>query len=219
PTPNGSDTPEHLSLFESVRLFVDRAQAAKPDFRITNSNAPAIAELCDRLEGMPLAIELAAARALVLTPSQMLVQLGNRFEFLVSRKRGIAERQRTLRAAVDWSYRLLSPDMQRFFAQLYVFRGGWTLEAAEAVCEEPLALDMLAQLRECSLVSTQEGESGIRFRMLESLREYAEVQLSVEERASLRGRHADFFVAEAEEAETRLKGPEQALRLNRLQTE
>src|SRR5205807_858619 len=112
-TPNGTDTPERLSLFESVRLFVDRAQAAKPDFRITNSNAPDVAELCDRLEGLPLAIELAAARALVLTPAQMLGQLSRRFEFLVSRKRGIAERQRTLRAAVDWGYRLLSPDMQR----------------------------------------------------------------------------------------------------------
>ncbi len=197
-TPNGSDTPERLSAFESVRLFVDRAQAAKPDLRITNSNAPAVAELCDRLEGIPLAIELAAARALVLTPSQMLAQLGNRFEFLVSRKRGIAERQRTLRAAVDWSYRLLAPDLQRFFAQLFVFRGGWTVEAAEAVCEEPLALDMLAQLRECSLVTTQESESRIRFRMLESLREYAEEQLSEEERADVQRRHADYFLATAE---------------------
>jgi predicted ATPase len=114
-----------------------------------------VAELCDRLEGIPLAIELAAARRAGAHASQMLVQLGNRFEFLVSRKRGIAERQRTLRATVDWSYRLLAPDVQRFFAQLCVFRGGWTVEAAEAVCEEPLRLDLLAQLRECSLVTTR----------------------------------------------------------------
>ncbi|WP_394793210.1 tetratricopeptide repeat protein [Armatimonas sp.] len=199
-TPNGSDTPERLGLFESVRLFVDRAQAAKPDFRITNGNAPAVAELCDRLEGIPLAIELAAARALVLSPSQMLAQLGNRFEFLVSRKRGLAERQRTLRAAIDWSYRLLTPDVQRFFCQLCVFRGGWSLEAAESVCEEPLALDMLAQLRECSLITTVESESGIRFRMLETLREYAESQLSQEELAAVRERYAQFFLAMAEEA-------------------
>lgn len=219
PIPNGSDTPERLSVFESVRLFVDRAQGAKPDFRITSSNAPAVAELCDRLEGIPLAIELAAARALVLTPSQMLVQLGNRFEFLVSRKRGIAERQRTLRATVDWSYRLLAPDIQRFFAQLCVFRGGWTAEAAESVCDEALALDLLAQLRECSLVTIQESEGGIRFRMLESLREYAEAQLSEQERGSARARHAAFFLALAEEAEPQLTGPEQAAWFHRLETE
>uniref|UniRef100_UPI003752161A ATP-binding protein n=1 Tax=Armatimonas sp. TaxID=1872638 RepID=UPI003752161A len=205
---------------ESVRLFVDRAQAAKPDFRITNSNAPALAELCDRLEGIPLAIELAAARALVLSPSQMLSQLGNRFEFLVSRKRGLAERQRTLRAAIDWSYRLLTPDVQRFFSQLCVFRGGWSLEAAESVCDEPLALDMLAQLRECSLITTVEsGEGGIRFRMLETLREYAQSQLSPEEMSSVRERHAQFLISLAEEAEPNLRGVDQSLWLDRLEIE
>lgn len=219
PTPNGSDTPERLSLFDSVRLFVDRAQQARPDFRISSRNAPAVAELCDRLEGIPLAIELAAARALVLSPSQMLAQLGNRFEFLVSRKRGIAERQRTLLATVDWSYRLLAPNVQSFFKQLFVFRGGWTFEAAEAVCEEPLALDMLAQLRECSLVTTVEIEGGFRFRMLETLREYAAEQMSAEERDLARNRHAEFYLAVAEEAEPRLKGPEQGVWLSYLETE
>ncbi len=220
PIPNGSDTPERLSLFESVRLFVDRAQAAKPDFRITNSNAPAVAELCDRLEGIPLAIELAAARALVLTPSQMLVQLGSRFEFLVSRKRGIAERQRTLRATVDWSYRLLAPDVQRFFAQLCVFRGGWTPEAAEAVCEEPLALDMLAQLRECSLVTTQESESGIRFRMLESLREFGRDRLLESgESETTRRRQRDYFLRFAEETAPRLRAAKGAVWFQRVETE
>ena len=216
-TPNGSDTPERLGLFESVRLFVDRAQAAKPDFRITNSNAPALAELCDRLEGIPLAIELAAARALVLSPSQMLAQLGNRFEFLVSRKRGLAERQRTLRAAIDWSYRLLTPDVQRFFCQLCVFRGGWSLEAAEEVCEEPLALDMLAQLRECSLITTVESEAGIRFRMLETLREYAESQLSQDELVTVKLRHVQFYVSFAERADSFLSGVNEAIWLERLE--
>src|SRR5439155_5505041 len=97
PTPGGTGSPERLGLYDSVRLFVDRAQAVKPDFRITNGNAPAVAELCNRLEGMPLAIELAAARAQVLTPAQMLVHLQDRFALLVSRRRGVAERQRTLR--------------------------------------------------------------------------------------------------------------------------
>src|SRR5207248_6883379 len=129
---------------------------------------------------------------------QMPVQLGNRFEFLVSRKRGIVERQRTLRTAVDWSYRLLSQDLQRFFAQLSVFRGGWTVEAAEAVCDEALALDMLAQLRECSLVTTQDSGSGVRFRMLETLREYAESQLPPDEVSGLKARHLEFFAMLAE---------------------
>lgn len=218
-TPNGSDTPERLGMFESVRLFVDRAQAAKPDFRVTNGNAPAVAELCDRLEGIPLAIELAAARALVLTPSQMLAQLGNRFEFLVSRKRGLAERQRTLRAAIDWSYRLLTPDVQRFFCQLCVFRGGWSLEAAESVCDEPLALDMLAQLRECSLITTVESTEGIRFRMLEMLREYAQSRLSPEELATLRQRHSIFYLAQAEKAEPLLRGADAVRWLQQLEEE
>src|SRR5207249_361299 len=103
--------------------------------------------LCERLEGFPLSIELAAARAQVLTPAQMLAHLERRFDFLVSRQRDAVPRHRTLRAALEWSYRLLAPELQRFFHQLYVFRGGWSLEAAEAACEEPLALDYLEQLR------------------------------------------------------------------------
>jgi tetratricopeptide (TPR) repeat protein len=225
-------------MFESVQMFVDRAQAVKPDFQVTNSNAAALAELCDRLEGIPLAIELAAARAQMLTPTQMLLQLGKRFEFLVSRKRGVTERQRTLRATVDWSYRLLSPELQRFFACLSVFRGGWTLEAAEAVCDEPLALDYLAQLMECSLVIAEDeqrqrramvlqrhidfdpgSEERVRFRMLETLREFANEQLTPEERTDLQRRYLEHFLHLAEEAEPRLLGPEEGVYLNRLEIE
>jgi predicted ATPase/class 3 adenylate cyclase len=220
PTPNGPNSPERLSMFESVQLFVDRAQASKPDFRVTNSNAAAIAELCDRLEGMPLAIELAAARALVMTPAQMLQESAKRFDFLVGRKRGVVERHRTLRAAVDWSYRLLAPEMQRFFARLSVFRGGWTVEAAEAVCEEPLALDLLALLRECSLVLTEETEQGMRFRMLETMREYAQERLvEAAEVEVCNKRHTDYFLSLAEQAEPELKGADQAEWLARLETE
>src|SRR5205085_8065416 len=111
---NGSGTPERLTMFESVRLFVDRAQAVRPDFQVTNHNAPAVAELCDRLEGIPLAIELAAARASVFSPAQMLHQLERRFDFLVSRRRDAAAHHETLRAAIDWSYDLLSLELQRF---------------------------------------------------------------------------------------------------------
>ncbi|HLK55433.1 MAG TPA: BTAD domain-containing putative transcriptional regulator, partial [Chthonomonadaceae bacterium] len=194
PTPNGGEAPEQLSLFDSVRLFVDRAQAVLPYFQVTNANAPAVAALCDRLEGLPLAIELAAARAQVLTPAQMLSQLEHRFAFLTSRKRGVEERHRTLRAAIDWSYRLLTPELQRFFARLSVFRGGWTVEAAEAVCEAPLALDYLAELRECSLILSEESGQGMRFRMLETLREYAGECLTAEDLAATEQRHTDFYM-------------------------
>src|SRR5262249_15124560 len=156
---------------DSVQLFVDRAQSVLPHFQVTNQNAAAVAELVHRLEGIPLAIELAAARAQVLTPAQMLAQLSDRVSFLTSRRRDLAERHRRLEGAIEWSYRLLVPELQRFFGRLSVFRGGWTVEAAEAICEEPLALDYLEQLRECSLVLSGETDLNMRFRMLETLRE------------------------------------------------
>jgi len=219
PLPNGEATPEHLSVFESVQLFIDRAQTVKPDFQVTNHNAAAVAELVSRLEGIPLAIELAAARAQVLTPSQMLAQLEQRFNFLVSRKRDVSERHRTLLAAVEWSYRLLSPELQRLFCRLSVFRGGWTADAAEAVCEEPLALDFLAQLRECSLVLSQETTDGMRFSMLETLREYGREQLTAEMLAFVQWCHMGCFLRLAEEAEPELTGAKQIAWLNRLETE
>lgn len=218
PTPGDEgSSPALLGVYESVRLFVDRAQAVKPDFQVTNSNAPAVAELCNRLEGMPLAIELAAARAQVMTPSQMLAQLGNRFDLLVSRKRGVAERQRTLRAAIDWSYRLLSPELQQFFTRLCVFRGGWTVEAAEAVTGEALTLDMLAQLREGSLLQTEVGVSEMRFRMLESIRDFACEQLQSEERAKTEEAHANYYLRFAEQAEQGLRSGQQSEWLERLE--
>jgi predicted ATPase/DNA-binding SARP family transcriptional activator len=234
-TPAGGDAPAQLGLCESVRLFIDRAQAVKSDFQVTNKNAPAVAELCQRLEGIPLAIELAAARAQVLTPAQMLNQLARRFDFLVSRRRDGAKRHQTLHAAVDWSYRLLTPELQRFFARLSVFRGGWTVEAAEAVCEEGApadgadlaeatragpALDYLAQLRECSLVLAEEDGVEVRFRMLETLREYAAEQLEAsEEIAALRREHADFFLALAAQADSSQTPADRVIWMERLETE
>jgi predicted ATPase/DNA-binding SARP family transcriptional activator len=223
PTPYDEGTPEQVRLYESVQLFIDRAQAVKPDFQVTAGNAGAIARLCAGLEGIPLALELAAARAQVLTPAQMLAQLEHRFDFLVSRRRDAEARHRTLRSAMDWSYRLLPPELQRFCAQLSVFRGGWSAEAAEAVCEEPLALDYLAMLRECSLVLVEESDSGVaemRFRMLETIREYGQERLREREAEEpIQAHHRDFFLQLAEEAEPHLRGPEQLDWLARLDTE
>jgi tetratricopeptide (TPR) repeat protein len=227
-----------------VQLFVDRAQGIRPDFQVTPTNAGAIAALCQRLEGLPLAIELAAARAGVLTPTQMLARLEQRFELLMSRQR-TAARHRSLRAALDWSYHLLTPELQRFFARLSVFRGGWTAAAAEVVCEEPLALEYLEQLRECSLVVAEEtGVQGfrpsgpnwapperlnartperlnaeMRFRLLETLREYGAAQLTPEEQVTLAEQHACYFLELAEEAEVKLIGPDQGAWLDRLEQE
>jgi len=223
PTPSGEGTPEGLMSCDSVQLFVDRAQAARPDFQVTPANARAVSALCDRLEGIPLALELAGARAQVLTPAQMLGQLEHRFEFLVTRKRDVPDRHRTLRAAVDWSYQSLAPELQRFFRQLSVFRGGWTVEAAAAVCEEPNALECLERLRESSLVLLDAGaeETGeVRFRLLETLREYGEKQLAEDEANALHQRHAECYLALAEEAKSKVRGgPEQVAWLDRLERE
>ena len=209
PTPQGARSLEQARLYESVQLFVDRAQAVRPDFQLTTSNAAAISELCDRLEGHPLALELAASRAQALSPAQMLAQLANRFSFLVTRKKDIATRHRTMRAAIDWSYDLLSPELRQIFAQLAVFRGGFTLEAVESVCDEPLALDYLAQLRECSLIVTREEGEETRFGMLETLREYAGERLTGDERTELSRRHALYFLEMAEQAGPQLTSGEQ----------
>ncbi len=201
PTPGEPESLEELARCESVQLFVDRAQAARPDFQVTAGNAEAVGTLCEHLDGLPLAIELAAARAQVLTPSQMVEQLDRRFEFLVSRRRVAEKRHKTLRAAIEWSYHLLSPAVQRFFAGLSVFSGGWTAEAAEAVCEEPNALDYLEQLIGSSLVLSEETPDGMRFRMLETLREFAEDQLDPTALMELRQRHGDYYLRLGEEGE------------------
>jgi predicted ATPase/class 3 adenylate cyclase len=220
PTPTNTDTLVELSRCESVRLFIDRAQAVRPDFQVTERNAAAVAALCERLEGIPLALELAAARIGVLTPAQMLAHLERRLDFLVSRSVHTTPRHRTLRAAIDGSYALLSPELQRFFARLSVFRGGWTLEAAEAVCEQPLALDHLEQLRECSMVLAEDVSGQTRFRLLETLREYGLECLAASREAERAWyRHAEFFLALTEEAEPELKGPDQVAWLDRLERE
>jgi predicted ATPase len=214
---------EHLLQYPSVALFVDRAGAARPGFRLTPENAAAVAQLCERLEGLPLAIELAAARSRVLMPPQILERLSRRFELLVSWRRDVSARHRTLWAALEWSYQLLSPELQRFFARLSIFRGGWTLEAAEAVCadvdlprltfrwggdllqseppqvDNPAALEHLEQLQQCSLVVAEEAGAGMRYRLLETVREFAAAQLTPEEHTVLARRHLHYYMPLAHE--------------------
>jgi predicted ATPase len=203
-----------------VQLFVDRAQAARPSFQVTSRNAADVAALCAHLEGLPLAIELAAARSQVMTPRQMLSQVSHRFDFLVSRHRDTEARHTTLRAVVDWSYRLLSEELQRFFTQLSVFRGGWTLEAASAISGEALTLDWLSELSDSSLLVTEESVSEeMRFRMLETMREYAQEQMTAEEANALARHHAEYYTALAEEGDSQLKGAEQKQWMERLEAD
>lgn len=213
------DTPDRVAQAAGVQLFVDRAQAVRPDFQLTRGNAAAVAALCRHLEGIPLAIELVAVRAMALTPAQMNERLTQRFPLLTSRRGDKEGRHRSLWAALAWSYDLIPPPLQRFFANLSVFRGGCTVEAAQAVCEEPLALEFLTQLRERSLVTVEHDGGEPRFRLLETLREFAGEQLSEEHRARLRVRHVHCFLALAEESREALRGPEQARWLERLEAD
>ncbi|HZT43669.1 MAG TPA: tetratricopeptide repeat protein [Chthonomonadaceae bacterium] len=225
PAPTRSEILENGERFASVQLLVDRAQAARPGFAITPENAEAVTLLCERLEGIPQAIELAAAWAGTLTPAQMLARLEHRFELLAGKRKDLAPRHRTLRATIEWSYRLLPVALERFFASLSVFRGGWSLAAVEAICSAfldytpMLALDYLQQLRERSLIVAEETEGEMRFRLLETLRDYAAEQLLPEEREALQRRHLEFFAGLVRDAQAHTYGPREKEWLDRLERE
>jgi predicted ATPase/class 3 adenylate cyclase len=217
---------EQLMQYEAVRLFVERAQAAKTGFALTADNAPAVAEICHRLDGLPLAIELAAARARLLTPEAILSRLENRLSLLTGGARDLPARQQTLRSTIAWSHDLLSPDEQQLYRRLTVFIGGCTLEAAEAVCRPESgpaidALEGLAALVDKSLLRQVEGVNGeTRVEMLETIREFGREQLERSgEVGALRRRHAEYFRALVEEADPHLRGPGAAAWLDRLDAE
>jgi predicted ATPase/DNA-binding SARP family transcriptional activator len=196
---------------EAAELFISRAQAANANFDLSEQNAAAVAELCTRLEGLPLAIELAAARTKLLPPSTLLARLTNRLTLLTGGRRDAPQHQQTLRMTFDWSYDLLDPDAQQLFAQLGVFSGGWTLEAAEAVCGA--TLEDLGALVDESLVRLRDE----RFSMLEIVREYALERLG--EREDLQQKHLEYFVALAQAAEPELSRGDQETWFARVEDE
>ncbi len=210
----------------AVALFVQRAAAAKPDFELNRENASAVTEICARLDGLPLAIELAAARVKVLSPSSMLTRLASRLQLLTGGSRDLPQRQQTLRAAIDWSYDLLSAAEQKLFRRLSVFVGGCTLEGAEAVCNPKGDLDLdlldaMASMVDKSLaqqVEQAKGES--RFAMLETIREYALEKLEASREDALTKRaHAAYCLVLAEEEATEQSGAEGAEWLQRFASE
>jgi predicted ATPase/class 3 adenylate cyclase len=214
-----------LGAIGAVRLFAERAGAADPRFVLTERNAPVVAEIAARLDGLPLAIELAATRTKVLTPEEILSRLKRRLSILTSGSRSLPERQRTLRAAIAWSYDLLEPVERRLFARLSVFTGGWAFESAEAVCDpEELgldALDGLTSLVDKSLIRrTEPSGRPSRFSMLETIREFGLEQLEAAgELEAVQRRHAEHFLDLALEVEPHLTAEDQGVWLDRCEQE
>ncbi|HEV2459149.1 MAG TPA: helix-turn-helix domain-containing protein [Ktedonobacterales bacterium] len=220
PDPDHLPPPERLAQYAAVALFVERAQAARPDFQLTGANAPAIAEICARLDGLPLALELAATRVKLLPPDALLGRLSSRLQVLTDGPRDLEERQRTLRATLAWSVDLLTPQERILFRRLAVFVGGCTLEAAETVCAapagaEPLTvglLDGLGALVDQSLVQQHEEGGQPRVGMLHVVREFALEQLDQSgDAVAIQHAHAAYYTALGEEAEPHLWGAGQQL--------
>jgi predicted ATPase len=211
--PSATETPDPAALVqnEAVALFVARTRAVRPDFEVTRENAAAVAAICAAVEGLPLALELAAARMKLLAPESLLERLSDRLDTLTARARDVPERQRTLRATIDWSYDLVGSEERRLFAELSVFPGDFSIEAVEAICR--VAVGTLEVLVDSSLV--QPAGDG-RLRMLEIVRQRAAERLEEEgDVDSVRSRHAEFFLKLGEELRPALRGAraETALRL------
>lgn len=216
--------PEAVAQSEAVALFTERATSAKPGFRLTRENAPVVAEITARLDGLPLAIELAASRIKLLSPDQLLARVEQRLPLLTTTDRNVPERQRTLRRTIEWSYELLDPAHRRFHARLAVFAGGGNLEAIGAVANPgaELGLDSfdgvgaLVDYNLVRVVDTYDDEP--RFAMLETVREYALERLAESgEEHEIRRRHVEYWIGFAEEASDALAGPDQAAAARRLE--
>ncbi|MGE5252116.1 MAG: tetratricopeptide repeat protein, partial [Bacteroidota bacterium] len=214
---------DSLSQYEAVKLFIDRARAAQPGFGVTNDNAPAVAQICHRLDGIPLAIELAAAKVRALSVDQIARRLDDRFRLLTGGSRTALERHQTLRATLDWSYNFLPAPEQMLFRALSTFVKGWTLEAAESVCafkdlSREDVFDLLEQLVNKSLVLAEERGSETRYRLLETMRQYAgEKLIEAGESELLHDRHLGYFLDLAETAFPHLYRSEQVEWLDRLE--
>jgi predicted ATPase/class 3 adenylate cyclase len=218
-------TPDTLLQSEAARLFVERATAALPSFTLNDQTAAALASVCRRLDGIPLAIELAAARVRALHVEQIAARMDDFFRLLTGGSRTALPRQQTLKATIDWSYNLLSAPEQGLLCRLSVFLGGWTLEAAEAVCvDDSIApwevFELLTGLVDKSLVVLGERGGEMRYRLLQTVRQYAADRLAEGAGAeAVRSRHRDYFLSLAEEARLNLEGPGQHEWLDRLETE
>lgn len=216
---------DRLTEYEAIRLFVDRARAVKPEFVLTEANATGVTQLCQRLDGIPLAIELAAARVKALSVQQIIAHLDERFRLLTGGSRTALPRHQTLRGLMDWSHGLLSEPERALFRRLSVFAGGWTLGAAEAVgadgaVERYDVVELLGRLVDKSLVLVDEQSGEARYRFLETIRQYGlEKLIETADGKGARDRHRDFCLEFAEDAEQRLQGREQVGWLKRFETE
>lgn len=223
--PSGEELVPSLLRYEAVSLFVERAIAAQPSFQLTPANAQAVAEICYRLDGIPLAIELAAARVNVLTPEQISTRLADRFRLLTGGSRTALPRQQTLRAAIEWSYELLAPEERTLFNRLAAFSGGFNLESAEIICsgegvEDWEVLDIITRLVNKSLLTTESEQDQLRYRLLETLRSYGGEQLTKSgEVDNIRQRHLEHFHEFVRQAASVLMGPEQPVWLAKIETE
>ena len=206
---------------EAVKLFLERATTVVPEFELRQANAAAVAQICRRLDGIALAIELAASRLKILNVEQIAARLDDVFRLLTGGSRSALPRQQTLRALIDWSYNLLSEEERAVLRKLSVFMGGWTLEAAEAICGNPNMLDLLTHLVDKSLVAVdREHADELRYYLLETIRQYAREKLAESgEIGPIRDRHLSYFLALAERAEPKVHESEQLQWLDRLEAE